>query len=49
MTTDLAISLLKKGNTGEQILLILDSISVGDDSNQFDGLHSEPVSDPIEF
>jgi hypothetical protein len=49
MTTDVAISLLKKGDNGEQILRILDSIALGNVSDEFDGFHSEPVFDPIQF
>jgi hypothetical protein len=37
MSQDLAISLLKKGSTGEEILQILDTIALGIDS-EFDSV-----------
>ena len=49
MTTDIAISLLRAGTNGEQILRILDSIAMGNDSNEFDGLHQDPTLDAIDF
>ena len=49
MTTDLAISLLRAGNNGEQILRILDSIVVGNDSDEFDGFYQDPTIDAIDF
>jgi hypothetical protein len=49
MTTDIAISLLRAGTNGEQILRILDSIAMGNDSNEFDGLYQDPTLDAIDF
>jgi hypothetical protein len=49
MTTDLAISLLKSGDNGEQILRILDSIAVGNVGDEFDGLYQDPTLDAIDF
>ncbi len=49
MTTDLAISLLRAGTNGEQILRILDTIAMGDDSNEFDGLYKDPTLDAIDL
>ena len=49
MTTDLAISLLRSGSNGEQILRILDSIVLGDCDHSSGDNSAEPTSDAIEF
>ena len=43
MTLNLAISLLRQGRNGEQILSILDSISAPDDAAP------QPTAEPIQF
>lgn len=47
MSKSLAISLLKKGTNGEEILQILESITAGVDDN--DGPADGPTLNPIEF
>ncbi len=49
MTTDLAISLLRSGSNGEQILRILDSIVLGDCDHTDGDNSAEPTTDAIEF
>ena len=44
MTRDLALSLLRQGNTGDSILQILDTIA-GDDTTPT----AEPTAEPIQF
>ena len=49
MTKDLAISLLKSGTNGDQMLQILDSIVLGDSVDECDELGADPTLDPIAF
>ena len=49
MTADLAISLLKAGKNGDQILQILDSIVLGDSVDECDEYGAEPTLDAIDF
>lgn len=44
MSKELLISMLRKGQTGDEILTILDMISDGDDANS-----AEPTLDEIQF
>jgi hypothetical protein len=46
MSKTLLISMLKKGETGADILTILDMIAGGDD---IEALQSEPTLDEIQF
>jgi hypothetical protein len=43
MTRDLALSLLRSGNNGDEILQILETIASPEDSA------AEPTADPIQF
>jgi len=49
MTRDLALSLLRTGNNGEQILQILDTLVLGDSVDECDECGAEPTLDAIEF
>ena len=49
MTRDLALSLLKAGNNGDQILQILDSIVLGDSVDECDEYGADPTLDAIDF
>jgi len=49
MTADLAISLLKAGNNGNQILSILDTLVLGDSVDECDECGAEPTLDAIKF
>jgi hypothetical protein len=49
MTHDLALSLLRTGNNGEQILQILDTLVLGDSVDECDECGAEPTLDAIEF
>lgn len=49
MTRDLALSLLKAGNNGDQILQILDSIVLGDSVDECDEYGAEPTLNAIDF
>ncbi len=49
MTTDLAISLLKAGNNGNQILQILDTLVLGDSVDECDEYGADPTLDAIDF
>lgn len=49
MTADLAISLLKAGKNGEQILSILDTIVLGDSVDECDECGADPTLDAIDF
>jgi len=49
MTRDLALSLLRSGNNGEQILQILDSIILGDSVDECDEYSADPTLDAIDF
>ncbi len=49
MTADLAISLLKAGKNGDQILQILDSIVLGDSVDECDEYGADPTLDAIDF
>ena len=49
MTRDLALSLLRSGNNGDQILQILDSIVLGDSVDECDEYGAEPTLDGIKF
>jgi hypothetical protein len=49
MTTDLAISLLRSGTNGEQILRILDTIVLGDCDHTDGDNSTEPTLDAIDF
>ena len=49
MTADLAISLLKAGNNGAQILQILDTLVLGDSVDECDEYGAEPTLDAIDF
>jgi hypothetical protein len=49
MTRDLALSLLRSGNNGDQILQILDSIVLGDSVDECDEYGAEPTLDAIDF
>jgi hypothetical protein len=49
MTRDLALSLLRTGNNGQQILQILDSIVLGDSDSEFAAPAADPTLNPIEF
>ena len=49
MTRDLALSLLRSGNNGDQILQILDSIVLGDSVDECDEYGAEPTLDAIKF
>lgn len=46
MTRDLALSLLRSGNNGDQILQILETIATPEDATV---TVAEPTLDPIEF
>lgn len=45
MSRELALSLLRKGNTGSEILMILDNIIPDDSESDF----NEPTIEPIDF
>ena len=49
MTRDLALSLLRSGNNGDQILQILDSIVLGDSVDECDEYGAEPTLNAIDF
>ena len=49
MTRDLALSLLRAGNDGAQILQILDSIVLGDSVDECDEYGADPTLDAIDF
>jgi hypothetical protein len=49
MTRDLALSLLRSGNNGDQILQILDSIVLGDSVDECDEYGAEPTLDAIDL
>ena len=49
MTLDLALSLLRSGNNGAQILQILDSIVLGDSVDECDEYGADPTLDAIDF
>ncbi len=49
MTKSVMISLLRKGNTGSQILEILDSLASGDNQQQVAQVASEPTLMELEF
>jgi hypothetical protein len=49
MTRDLALSLLRSGNDGAQILQILDSIVLGDSVDECDEYGADPTLDAIDF
>jgi hypothetical protein len=49
MTRDLALSLLRSGNNGAQILQILDSIVLGDSVDECDEYGADPTLDAIDF
>lgn len=49
MTRDLALSLLRSGNNGDQILQILDSIVLGDSVDECDEYGADPTLDAIDF
>jgi hypothetical protein len=49
MTRDLALSMLRSGNDGAQILQILDSIVLGDSVDECDEYGADPTLDAIEF
>jgi hypothetical protein len=49
MTRDLALSLLRSGDNGDQILQILDSIALGDSVDECDEYGADPTLDAIEF
>ena len=44
MTANLAISLLRRGSNGDEILQILESIAADNSSSD-----AEPTADPIQF
>jgi hypothetical protein len=46
MSKTVMLSLLAQGNTGSEILSILDTLT---DDNQNSMSYSEPTADPIEF
>jgi hypothetical protein len=46
MSKTVMLSLLAQGNTGSEILSILDTLT---DDNQKSMSYSEPTADPIEF
>lgn len=46
MTKSVLISLLRKGNSGAELLQILDAIALGDSDQQSD---AQPTLNPIEF
>ena len=49
MSREIMISLLRKGNTGEQILEILDSIVADTDNTEPATFNSEPTLHELEF
>lgn len=49
MTRDLALSLLRSGNNGEQILQILDTLVLGDSVDESDEYGADPTLDAIDF
>ena len=49
MTKSVMISLLRKGNTGSQILEILDAISAGANEQQVTQVANEPTLMELEF
>jgi hypothetical protein len=49
MTRDLALSLLRSGNDGAQILQILDSIVLGDSVDESAEYSADPTLDAIDF
>jgi hypothetical protein len=49
MTKDLAISLLKAGTNGDQMLQILDSIVLGDSVDESDEFGADATFDAIAF
>jgi len=49
MTKDLAISLLKAGTNGDQMLQILDSIVLGDSVDESDEFGTDPTLNAIAF
>jgi hypothetical protein len=49
MSRDLALSLLRAGNNGEQILQILDTLSDGFDANEPAAGGFQPTADAIDF
>ena len=49
MTKSVMISLLRKGNTGSQILEILDAISAGANEQQVTQVAAEPTLMELEF
>lgn len=49
MTKDLALSLLKSGNNGDQMLQILDSIVLGDSVDESDEFGTDATLDAIAF
>jgi hypothetical protein len=46
MSKSMMLSLLKQGNTGSEILTILDVIAEGESA---DSSYNEPTADPIDF
>lgn len=49
MTRDLALSLLRSGNNGDQILQILDTLVLGDSVDECDEYGADPTLDAIDF
>ena len=50
MSRNLMISLLRKGNTGDQLLGILEAIATNsDDIEQMQSPQSQPTLEPLEF
>lgn len=49
MTRDLALSLLRSGNNGDQILQILDTLVLGDSVDECDEDGADPTLDAIDF
>jgi hypothetical protein len=49
MTSEIALSLLKTGKNGNQILQILDSIVLGDSVDECDECSADSTLDAIDF
>jgi hypothetical protein len=49
MSTELMIAALRRGQTGSEILSILDAITNSDDTNVTESVVAEPTSEWIEF
>lgn len=49
MSTDLMVAALRRGQTGNEILQILNAITSDDDNNSTETVGAQPTIDPVEF